>query len=34
LIDRKGRIRLIMIGYDDANEEKLGEMIQKLLDEK
>jgi thiol-disulfide isomerase/thioredoxin len=34
LIDRKGRIRLIMIGYDDANEPKLAEMIAKLLAEK
>ena len=34
LIDKKGRIRLIMIGYDDANEPKLGEMIEKLLAEK
>ena len=34
LIDRKGRIRLIMIGYDDANEPKLAEMIEKLLAEK
>jgi hypothetical protein len=34
LIDKKGRIRLIMIGYDDANEPKLAEMIEKLLAEK
>jgi thioredoxin-related protein len=34
LIDKKGRIRLIMIGYDNANEPKLGEMIEKLLAEK
>ena len=34
LIDQKGRIRLIMIGYDDANEPKLAEMIEKLLAEK
>jgi thiol-disulfide isomerase/thioredoxin len=33
LIDRKGRIRLIMIGYDDANEVKLAEMVAKLLAE-
>ena len=33
LIDRKGRIRLIMIGYDDANEAKLAEMVAKLLAE-
>ena len=34
LIDKKGRIRLIMIGYGDANEPKLAEMIEKLLAEK
>lgn len=34
LVDRQGRIRLIMIGYDDANEEKLAVMITTLLDEK
>jgi thiol-disulfide isomerase/thioredoxin len=34
LIDKKGRIRLIMIGYDDANEPKLAEMIEKLLGER
>jgi thiol-disulfide isomerase/thioredoxin len=34
LIDRQGRIRLIMIGYDDANEQKLGEIIEKMLAEK
>ena len=33
LIDKKGRIRLIMIGYDDANEPKLAEMIERLLAE-
>jgi hypothetical protein len=33
LIDRKGRIRLIMIGYDEANEPKLAELIAKLLAE-
>lgn len=33
LIDKKGRIRLIMIGYDEANEPKLAEMIGKLLAE-
>jgi hypothetical protein len=31
LIDRQGRIRLIMIGYDDANEGKLAKMIETLL---
>jgi len=34
LIDRKGRIRLIMIGYDDANESKLAKIIEGLLAEK
>jgi thiol-disulfide isomerase/thioredoxin len=34
LIGRDGRIRLIMIGYDDANEAKLAGLIQALLDEK
>jgi thiol-disulfide isomerase/thioredoxin len=34
LIDRQGRIRLIMIGYDDANEPKLAEMIEKMLAER
>ena len=33
LIDKKGRIRLIMIGYDDANEPKLAEIVAKLLAE-
>jgi thiol-disulfide isomerase/thioredoxin len=34
VIDTKGRIRLVMIGYDDANEEKLAAFIEKLLREK
>ena len=34
LIDRKGRIRLIMIGYDEANEPKLAAEIARLLAEK
>lgn len=34
LIDKKGNIRLIMVGYDDANEEKLAKMIESLLKEK
>ena len=34
LIDRQGRIRLIMVGYDDANEAGLGKFIEKLLKEK
>ena len=33
LIDKRGRIRLIMIGYDDANEPKLAEIVAKLLAE-
>ena len=33
LIDKRGRIRLIMIGYDDANEPKLAEIVSKLLAE-
>jgi thiol-disulfide isomerase/thioredoxin len=34
LIDKHGRIRLIMVGYDDANEPKLSELIAKLVAEK
>jgi thiol-disulfide isomerase/thioredoxin len=34
LIDRQGRVRLIMIGYDDANEEKLANVIGSLLAER
>lgn len=34
LIDRRGRIRLIMVGYDDANETYLESLIQQLLREK
>ncbi len=34
LIDRKGRIRLIMVGYDDANEARLAKIIEGLLAEK
>jgi thiol-disulfide isomerase/thioredoxin len=33
LIDKKGRIRLVMVGYDDANEPKLANMIEGLLKE-
>jgi hypothetical protein len=33
LIDKKGRIRLIMVGYDDANEPKLAEIVTRLLAE-
>lgn len=33
IIDRKGIIRLIMIGFDEANEPKLAAMIQRLLKE-
>jgi thiol-disulfide isomerase/thioredoxin len=31
LIDKQGRIRLIMVGYDDANEKSLAALIEKLL---
>ena len=31
LIDRQGRIRLIMVGYDDANEPRLAKLIEELL---
>jgi thiol-disulfide isomerase/thioredoxin len=34
LIDKHGNIRLIMIGYDEANEPKLAAFIAKLVDEK
>ena len=34
LIDKQGRIRLIMVGYDDANEKALAAFIAKLLAEK
>jgi thiol-disulfide isomerase/thioredoxin len=34
LIDKQGRIRLIMVGYDDANEPKLARLIEGLLSEK
>lgn len=34
LIDRHGRIRLIMVGYDDANEAGMATLIEKLLKEK
>ena len=33
-IDKTGKIRLIMIGYDDANEEKLAAFIKSLIAEK
>jgi hypothetical protein len=33
IIDRKGVVRLIMIGFDEANEPKLAAMIQRLLDQ-
>ena len=32
-IDKAGKIRLIMVGYDDANEEKLAAFLAKLLAE-
>jgi len=34
VIDKQGRIRLIMVGYDDANEKSLATLIEKLLKEK
>jgi thiol-disulfide isomerase/thioredoxin len=34
LLDRQGRIRLIMVGYDEANEPRLATMIEELLREK
>jgi hypothetical protein len=34
LIDKHGTIRLMMVGYDDANEEKLAKLIEGLLKEK
>jgi len=34
IIDKQGRIRLIMVGYDDANEPALAALIEKLLREK
>jgi thiol-disulfide isomerase/thioredoxin len=34
LIDKHGKIRLIMVGYDDANEAKLAGLIEGLLKEK
>jgi thiol-disulfide isomerase/thioredoxin len=34
LIDKNGRIRLIMVGYDEANETYLASLIEKLLKEK
>lgn len=34
ILDRRGRIRLIMVGYDDANEAALAKLIEQLLKEK
>ncbi len=34
ILDKNGRIRLIMVGYDDANEAFLSALIEKLLNEK
>ncbi len=34
LLDRRGRIRLIMIGYDEANEAKLAGAVEELIKEK
>jgi thiol-disulfide isomerase/thioredoxin len=33
VIDRQGIHRLIMVGYDDANEQRLAALIQRLLDQ-
>ena len=33
-IDKKGNVRLVMVGYDDANEEKLASFIKALIDER
>ena len=33
IIDRKGVVRLIMIGFDEANEPRLSAMIARLLGE-
>jgi len=33
LIDKQGRIRLIMVGFDEANEAKMAALIEKLLKE-
>ena len=34
LLDRQGKLRLIMTGYDDENESKLAALIESLLKEK
>jgi thiol-disulfide isomerase/thioredoxin len=34
LIDKQGRIRLVMVGYDDMNEARLSKMIEEMLKEK
>ena len=34
VIDKQGKIRLMMVGYDDANEPKLAKMIDGLIKEK
>ena len=34
IIDKKGNVRLVMIGYDDANEEKIAAFIARLLAER
>ena len=33
LIDKQGRIRLIMVGFDEANEAKMAALIERLLKE-
>jgi thioredoxin-related protein len=34
LLDKQGKLRLIMTGYDDENEAKLAKIIEDLLKEK
>jgi hypothetical protein len=33
IVDKRGTIRLIMVGYDDMNEERLAALIGRLLAE-
>ena len=33
IVDKRGTIRLIMVGYDDKNEERLAALIGRLLAE-
>jgi hypothetical protein len=34
VVDKKGVIRRILVGYDNANEPRLAALIKQLLDEK